>query len=384
MQDKEKIRLQELAHKYLNGTITSVEQQEFDNWFEEVNDEPLTVFSSGPVTEQEHKTQIFNKITETLQSNKKKTKRFWSTGLAAASVFLCFGIAAYVHFHKSPEARLAINKMKDPIQPGGQKAYLTLANGKRIVLTNAANGKLAEESGVQVSKTAEGELIYTITGNSKSQSSLAFNTIETPRGGQYQIRLPDGTQVWLNSASSLKYPISFESQPTRRVMLQGEAYFEVTKNKKVPFIVDIKDKQEVKVLGTHFNIMAYSDEPMLETTLMEGSVEVSHNNHKNILKPGQQSSIQPGGEMHILDNIDLNSVIAWKNGKIFFEGQDIRSIMRQISRWYNVEVEYHGNIPKRSFTGAISRDASLSELLEILKLSKVHFRIENRTIIVTP
>jgi transmembrane sensor len=384
MQEKEKIRLQELAHKYLNGTLTSAEQFEFDHWFEQSVDEPLTILFNKKVTEKKHKAEIFSSIQKELKFTERKTYPIWPRVLVAASLLLCTTVALYFYFNRSPLPLLTLNKSKKPIQPGGNKAYLTLANGRRLVLTDAGNGALAKESGVQISKTADGQLIYTIADDQQKESSQAYNTVETPRGGQYQIRLPDGTQVWLNSSSTLKYPVSFTAKAMREVKLQGEAYFEVAKNKNVPFIVDVEDKQKVKVLGTHFNIKAYIDEPALETTLLEGSVEVSNTFQKNTLKPGQQASLQDNKRFIISDNIDLNSVVAWKNGQILFADQDIKSIMRQISRWYDIDVEYRGNIPERSFNGGFLKSSNLQEILKILELSHIHFKIEGRKLIVTP
>lgn len=384
MQDKEKIRLQELAHKYLNGTLTSAEQFEFDHWFEQSVDEPLTILFNKKITEKAHKAEIFASIQKELKFTERKTYRIWPRVLVAASLLLCTTVSLYFYFNRSPLPLLTLNRSTKAIQPGGNKAYLTLANGRRLVLTDAGNGALAKESGVQISKTADGQLIYTIADNQQKESSEAYNTVETPRGGQYQIRLPDGTQVWLNSASTLKYPVCFTAKATREVKLQGEAYFEVAKNKNVPFIVDVQDKQRVKVLGTHFNIKAYIDEPALETTLLEGSVEVSNTFQKNTLKPGQQASLQDNKRFIISDNIDLNSVVAWKNGQILFADQDIKSIMRQVSRWYDIDVEYRGNIPERSFNGGFSKNSNLQEILKILELSHIHFKIEGRKLIVTP
>ncbi|HWW39421.1 FecR family protein [Pedobacter sp.] len=384
MQEKEKIRLQELAHKYLNGTLTSAEQFEFDHWFEQSVDEPLTIPFHKKVTEKTHKAEIFASIQKELKFTERKTYRIWPRVLVAASLLLCTTVALYFYFHTSPLPVLALSKSAKPIQPGGNKAYLTLANGRRLALTDASNGALAKESGVQISKTADGQLIYTIADDQQKESPGGYNTVETPRGGQYQIRLPDGTQVWLNSASTLKYPVCFTAKATREVKLQGEAYFEVAKNKNVPFIVEVQDKQKVKVLGTHFNIKAYIDEPALETTLLEGSVEVSNTFQKNTLKPGQQASLQDNKHFIISDNIDLKSVVAWKNGQILFADQDIKSIMRQISRWYDVDVEYRGNIPERSFNGGFSKSSNLEEILKILELSHIHFKTEGRKLIVTP
>ena len=315
------------------------------------------------------------------QTKKVFLRRFLSVA-AAVAVFCALGLLFY------PKEVIVVAKNKamvaSDIAPGGNKAVLTLANGQKIILTDANNGTLAKQAGVQITKTADGQLVYTVLDDSRSGSKTndQFNTIETPKGGQYQVRLPDGSNVWLNAASALTYPSSFASEKPRKVDLRGEAYFEIAKDQLRPFIVKTST-QEVEVLGTHFNINSYTDEPAVKTTLIEGRVKVSAINGKDrILKPGQQSALT-GSNMQIA-NIDPELAVAWKNSQFVFESDDIRYIMRMVSRWYNVEVEYVGSVPDSKFGGAVSRFENVSEVLKSLESTgRVKFKVEGKRIIVT-
>lgn len=335
-------------------------------------------------TEDEHRLEILRKIKNQIASGQKTwSLSLWKRLAIAASILLCLGTYFITtNNNNKTEQDISQNIVKDA-KPGTDKAYLTLSSGKRILLNDALSGKLASQAGVEITKTADHQLIYKVIDQPKDQAATNFNTIETPRGGQYQVLLPDGTHVWLNSSSSLKYPASFASMKTRRVELKGEAYFEVARDKKIPFLVRINDRAEVLVLGTHFNIMAFDDEPVIKTTLIEGSVKIANNNFNNLLKPGEQAELTDAGQI-VINQVDVNESIAWKNGQTLFVDQDLKSIMRQVSRWYDLDVEYRGVIPKRLFTGGISREANLSALLKILELSHINFKMEGRKIIVSP
>ena len=218
------------------------------------------------------------------------------------------------------------------------------------------------------------------TGGKDLRGAVAYNTLTTPRGGQYHLTLSDGTSVWLNAASSIKYPIAFTGNE-RRVEITGEVYFEVEHNAAKPFRV-ICNGQTVEDLGTHFNINAYNDENAVKTTLLEGSVNVSAAGKNKMLKPGEQAQLQHGN-IRIAD-VDVNKVAAWKNGLFQFNDDNIRDIMRQLGRWYDVDIKYEGNLPDWEFSGAIPRNANLSQVLDILSFVKVHFRIDGKTIVVKP
>ena len=280
--------------------------------------------------------------------------------------------------------------------PGGNKAILNLANGSKIILDNAKTGVLANQFGVSVRKAEDGHVIFdkTVTQYYTSyfdkQASL-YNTIITPRGGQYKVTLPDGTKVWLNAASSLKFPASFTGKE-RNVELNGEAYFEVAKctslsssgdKVSMPFKVT-SGIQVVEVLGTHFNIKGYPDETVMTTTLLEGSVKVSQRTtpYSQLLKPGQQAKV--GNGIQVL-NVDPMQAIAWKNGYFDFSHENIESIMRNISRWYDVDIKYENNITKEGFVGSVSRYQNVAQVLNMLQLTgSVHFKIEGRRITVMP
>ncbi|MGO4294345.1 FecR family protein [Chitinophaga sp. RAB17] len=277
-------------------------------------------------------------------------------------------------------SRALTEDTKKDVAPGGNKAMLTLANGHEIALDSSMKGTLAQQGNVHL-QASPGLLKYD-PGNSSTNSGVAYNVLRTPKGGQYRLELPDGSRVWLNAASSLKFPTAFVGKE-RRVELSGEAYFEVAKNAGQPFFVSV-NKANIAVLGTSFNVMAYADEAEIKTTLLDGAVKVSRDDASSLLKPGEQSLLEPNGKMHVIEKADIDLAIAWKNGVTSFKSADIKTIMRQVERWYDVEVVYSDAIPVRSFTGDIPRDANLSELLRLLEISKIHFKMENRKLIVMP
>lgn len=321
-------------------------------------------------------------------------KRFsWLKAAVAASIILMLGSGAYLWFNRSsPNDKITANiktpKITDDVAPGSNKALLLLADGSSIVLDSAKDGTLARQGNTEISKTGDGSLVYNAADNS---SAILYNTLSTPRGGQYEITLPDGTKVWLNAASSLRYPTAFTGKQ-REVELNGEAYFEVSSlltspnsvGKKIPFILNVNGMQ-VQVLGTHFNVMAYDDENSIKTTLLEGSVKVIKENQANMLTAGQQAAlIKKENKISIVSNPDVELAVAWKNGYTSFRSADINSIMRQVARWYNVDVVYETDIPERTFTGEVPRDAKLSELLKIFEASNIHFTVEGRVIKLKP
>jgi transmembrane sensor len=269
------------------------------------------------------------------------------------------------------------------IQPGYNKAYLTLGNGQKISLNDTGNGELATEAGVEITKTANGEVIYSISDHAQHHANL-MNTIETPNGGQYQVRLPDGSRVWLNAASKLSYPVSFAGSARREVSLSGEAYFEILKDKTHPFIVKSAG-QEVKVLGTHFNVNSYRDESLTQTTLLEGSVQVSvaHSSKTVVLKPGQQASVDHEADfgIKVTEVKDFEMAVAWKNGNFYFVDESLEGVMKKIARWYDMEVVFQGNAGEIRMGGLISRKLVLSQVLGLLETTTTcSFRIEGRKI----
>lgn len=306
--------------------------------------------------------------------------RYWS---AAAAVILLIALTSLFLYNKQA-IKAPVAKYNAPVhqvKPGGNKAVLTLADGTEITLDSTGNGAIANQGNMQVIKLDSGQLAYNM-GKGPKDGIVSYNTLTTPRGGQFQIILPDGTKVWLNAASSLRYPTAFTGKE-RNVQLTGEAYFEVAKKNGMPFTVGVKDMQ-VRVLGTHFNIMAYQDESAIRTTLLEGAVRVQHGTKEMQLTPGQQAQLKPSGEMALLKDVDLEETVAWKNGYFQFERESLLGVMRQISRWYDADISYEGKVPDREFGGKIERSSSIDEVLKVLELSNVHFRIEQKKITVIP
>ena len=276
-----------------------------------------------------------------------------------------------------PVAELSAKPGPTDIGPGDNRAVLVLADGSTVLLDDAAQGELSRQANAVVNKTADGQLVYeNQTGT--DPAPLVYNTISTPRAGQYRLTLTDGTKVWLNAATSLQFPASF-SGTERRVKLSGEAYFEVAKNSLQPFIIETP-RQTIEVLGTYFNVNAYEEEIATKTTLLEGRVKVATGSSSAILQPGQQAASGTGAIQ--VNEADTEEAVAWKNGYFKFNKADIQTIMRQLERWYDVEVEYRGAVPTDLFVGKINRSENISGVLRVLELSEVQFKIENRKIIV--
>lgn len=312
----------------------------------------------------------------------KKRNRFFDTRMrvAAAILIIIMAGATYWFFQKEPHTNngTIVSQDLSPILPGTDKALLTMADGKTVVLDSIQTGALAQPENANI-QNKEGVLIYNPTAFSTGRTRTEFNTLTTPRGGQYRVVLSDGSQVWLNAASSLRFPIAFTGN-TREVELTGEAYFEVAKNRKKSFRVRVKDMQ-VDVVGTHFNINAYSEEEAIKTSLLEGSVQVTKGFRSHRLQPGEQSILNWEDDTINITTADMDAVVAWKNGLFEFQGADIAAIMRQIARWYDVEIISTAKIHSRRFEGKISRNAQLSDVLQILELSNIKFRIEGKKII---
>jgi transmembrane sensor len=304
-------------------------------------------------------------------------KRTWFK-IAAAAVLL-FGVFSIYTFtlKNNLDPKIAKTNNAD-IAPGSNKAVLTLADGSQIILDSAANGNLTNQGNTTVIKL-DGKLAYTASGNN---GEVLYNTISTPKGGMYQIVLSDGSKVWLNAASSLRFPTAFTGKQ-RNVELSGEAYFEIEKNAAMPFNVAVSE-MNVQVLGTHFNVMAYNEESEIKTTLIEGAVKVTKGSAVGLLKPGKQASLDNKGAIIITD-AEIEKDLAWKNGMFFFENTDIKTIMQQLNRWYDAEISYEGNVVNKKFTAQIARNTNLSVVLKRLELTgDIHFKIEGKKILVMP
>lgn len=301
----------------------------------------------------------------------------------AAAVLLLLAAALWIWLPREKNTTPAPGNIA-VIAPGSDKAVLTLANGQRIVLDSAANGTLAHEKGVTVLKLDSGALAYHDNNKSASQA-LTWNSLSTPKGGQYRLILPDGTRVWLNAATTISFPVAFTAN-NRQVKLTGEAYFEVTQNAQKPFIVTTGET-DIRVLGTAFNVMAYREEGNTATTLVSGSVAVSDklNQDRMLLQPAQQAVLDNGGNRFRLLKPDMEQVTAWKDGFFIFDKTDLKAMMRQIERWYNVTVEYSGQLNNISFTGRVARTEYAAQLLELLEMEgRVHFLLTGNHIIVKP
>lgn len=380
-------RYQELATKWLNKTITPAEEQEFAAWYNADQENPLNIPADFAKDEKALWARILFRINQEL---KPKKKAHSMAGLvmryAAAAILLImvFG-GSYIYLRKNRPQHLTFkNHPKNDALPGSDKAVLTLANGAKIILNTAKNGVLASQGKTVLNKAKGNILVYQAPQNLNNTALKAeYNTIATPKGGQFQVILPDGSKVWLNAASSIKFPTAFTGNE-RKVTITGEVYFEVTKNKAMPFRV-VSGKQTIEVLGTHFNVCAYSDESQIKTTLVEGSVKLYSGTQTALLKPSQQAIVANNVDVPIkVKEVDTEDALAWKNGIFEFESADIALIMRQAARWYNVDIDYEGKLPLKKFTGSISRNVNLSELLNILKYTGVNFKITGKTIIVTP
>lgn len=376
-----------LAEKIASGTATETEIAEYYRAYETFQPADKSwneaVLGKKQILEQQLRRAIDQRINQQQPIVRRLSWRTWSV---AAAILILLAAVVYRNFLSNsgtrPEQPQLVQKKKSipDIAPGGNKASLTLDDGSVIFLDERANGEIGTQGGSAVVK-ADGKVNY-LPGKLPA-GKPAFNTISTPRGGQYQVSLPDGTQVWLNAASSLRYPTAFTGK-TRQVTVTGEAYFEVAKNAAMPFIVDVHG-DEIQVLGTHFNVMAYADEAAVKTTLLEGAVRFVHASKTATLQPGQQSQLLQNGEIKLLENVDTDNEIAWKNGMFFFEKADIETVMRQLSRWYDVDVEYHNIKSKEQFFVDIPRKTNLSEVLKALELAGgASFQIEGKKIIVSP
>lgn len=384
----QKQEFRRLIEKYLNGQASVEEEQLLLELFDRLQESTHWDEETMGVKQQLEDRMLQRLHLGIQQSKEQADPRILRSILyrittAAAVILAIVGAGLYYSLWLPVQAPVtAVVPVKHDADPGKNKAVLTLNNGEKVVLDSARVGTLAKNGNVSIKKAADGQLIYTVDGGNASASNgpVTYNTISTPRGGQYQVILPDGSKVWLNAASSLKYPTSFAGNE-RNVQLTGEAYFEVAKDASKPFKVNVNELN-VKVLGTHFNVMAYADEDAIKTTLLEGSVQLTSGGSSSMLKPDQQGIVR-GNKINIVD-VEASSFVAWKNGYFEFSRSNIQDIMKQLSRWYDMQVVYEGKISDDEFVGKIERSAKLSRVLRILELSHVHFKIENKKITVSP
>lgn len=321
---------------------------------------------------------IYNKITEDAQQLRINV---WRRISVAASIIFAVAFGSYFLFLKKDHLQNTATQrvaLKDVTAPKGSKAMIQLANGNTVLLNSINSGTLASQGNIKVLKEANGEIVY-----SGEETEVSYNTLVNPRGSNVvNITLQDGSKVWLNSESSIKYPTAFSGKD-RKVELTGEAYFEVTHNTAMPFKVNVAGKEEVEVLGTHFNINSYEDEPSVRTTLLEGSVKVNKDLASILIKPGDQAVLS-GNDVNftVKTNVDMDAVIAWKNGYFSFQNAGIKSIMKSFSRWYNIDVVYEGIIPQIKFSGEMGRNLSLNEVLSTLKGFDIHYKIDGNQLLI--
>lgn len=398
-------KLHRLLHQYFNNTISRSDYIELLDDLNKISpdeivnviDEELLNLDEGPKFLEKQSQDVLNRIkadprftiiTDAPEIDQPRLIKFyqrsWLRIAAAILVFCTAGL--FIIRHKNTTQNTSNKNIADQrsniIIPGGQKATLTLANGKVILLRNVANGLLANTGASKVLKKRNGQIIYDTNGNATvADNQVSYNTLTTPKGGEYQVVLPDGTKVWLNAASSISYPVVFTGNE-RRVKLTGEAYFEVAKNKHKPFYVSINDVQ-IRVLGTHFNIAAYGDDEAVTTTLLEGSVQVTKNKSLSLLKPGQQAVINYASNNIVVSEANIENAMAWKNGYFIFNDDNIAGIMKKVSRWYDVDIDYKGTFADQKFGGTFYRKKSITELLKHLeKVGGIHFTITGRRITV--
>jgi len=382
-----------LINKFEAGQMVDAEKTELLNFIENhpdtVSGEILNLLTAHDLVhagddemdiDQNRWNLVFNKIVSVDQFKhpKKASMSVYYRWAAAAVLILAF---ASVFIYKIREGQ---HVFTTDIAPGGSKAILTLANGKKISLSDVADGDLIKEAGLSISKTASGHLVYNVVNGDFSAIGNETNTITTPNGGEWQIHLPDGSDVWLNAASSLEYPLNILNAATRNVKLKGEAYFEVAKDSAHPFVVET-EKQKLEVLGTHFNVNSYTDEHATRTTLLKGSVRVSsliNSSEYEILKPGEQSVLSAQGIK--INAVDTDESVAWKKGYFMFNNEKQESILRKISRWYNIKVEYADEEAKDvMYYGTVSRFDKISQVLhKFEQTGEVRFEMQGNKLIV--
>ena len=410
-------QIKSLLDRYIAGSATQQEQQLVEQWLEE-NDQQNTEWQLMNNKDKaawllQLYRDIDNSITpkdagwqddDTIDSSLAWYKKFWLP--VAAALIVSIGAGIYYFLLPQQERATPISVIAPQLQndalPGTNKAILMLDNGKTILLDDSQDGVLVKQGGTAVSKQGE-NLMYKGKGNNDKDAPVVFNTLTTPRGGQYKLVLADGSKVWLNASSSIRYPVSFAGNE-RKVEITGEVYFEISQlsvdglkgkaTKRIPFIVKVnmlgREGAEVEVLGTHFNINAYDDEDAISTTLLEGSIKISppRPNEKSleavIITPGQQARLNKNGLLQLVKEVNIEETVAWKNGLFMMNGVAIPAVLRQLARWYDVDIVYGNGIPEGRITGDIPRDMNLSEVLKVMELSGVHFKIDNKKIIVNP
>lgn len=382
-------RLHYLVQQYTNDTATAAERIELQQFLDsgsgqEMFADVVSGQAAGHFDPTFDSTPYAALSEEVLQIDKgglypSKVRRMrWIAAAAAVLILSILGGVIYLAQRAVQQKELVQTVNKTEIQPGRTGAVLTLSDGKQIILDSTKNGLIAEQSGARI-EHKNGEVLY----NDGDKAVPVINTMRTPRGRKYQLMLADGTKVWLNAASSISFPTSFTG-PDRTVSITGEAYFDVAQNAAKPFRVRVNN-MEVEVLGTQFNIHAYDDEPIIKTTLLEGAVKVTKGAASQLLKPGQQAQLNQENQLTLIAAADLRYETAWKDNEFNFNYTDLKTVMRQLARWYDLEIVYESNATVyKQFGGQIPMDASLSLVLKVLEKGGVHCRLEGNTLTVLP
>ncbi|MCC8423709.1 FecR family protein [Mucilaginibacter sp. UR6-11] len=369
-------KLQELSAKWLKGTITAEELGQLEEWYNQKPGDYIN-WEAGDADEEQLRERLLYNINEVQKEATPVRRLFNKSVIYKAAAMLTIALGAtfyYLAVNQAKTGIIADNKRQAQTEaPNNSKAVLTLANGSRVVLDNAGKGLIAKQGNTQINKTQEGKLTYN-SDNNDIAAEPQINTISTLAGGKYQITLPDGSRVWLNALTSLRFPTAFKGRE-RVVELEGEAYFEVAKDKHMPFKVKMANNTSIQVLGTHFNIMAYANEASINATLLEGSINVQKGNVSKLMVPGQEAKITNDINLR---QVNAEEAIAWMNGLFSFDKADIRTVMRQLERWYNVGVVYEGKAPDNQITGYISRSSNLPEVIKMLEMSGVKITINGK------
>lgn len=362
-----KERYEQLAEKWLNGTISEAEKQEYAAWYTASQERPLDIPASFAASREELQERIFSNIQAGMEAPVKRMRPSYKWA-AAAAVLLLLGTGAWYWSQRSTTSSSQTTIIAD-VMPGSDKAMLTLAGGQRIVLDSGL-----ANTAIQNAVVSNGLLSY--AGNAAENAT--WQTLSTPRGGQYRLVLPDGTGLWLNAESSVRFPTKFTGKD-RRITITGEVYLEVRQDAQHPFLVTTGNT-EVQVLGTHFNIQAYPDENSMATTLLEGSVRVGD----MVLQPGEQARSVDGKKIEKLVNVNTSDITAWKDGLFAFSGSDLPAMMRQVARWYDIDVRFEGRVPEFSFEGKLERSLQLSQLLKVLSDMHIQYKMEGKTLTILP
>lgn len=369
-----------LLKKYVEGTATDEERALLEAWYLKHELKDLPQVSEAGKYDQMERIRAKLAAHSSVPESSTTPVRIWYRIAVAASVILAVSVGVYFFMHKPAATQRIVQSKPRDLAPGSDKAVLTLADGKQIPVGGAKASLLAYQGNTRINLTSGNEVIYS-PGEEKRADKMQYNTLSTPRGGQYAMILSDGTKVWLDAASSITFPVSFTTK-SRDVKIKGQVYFEVARKAGAPFKV-AAGSQTVEVLGTSFNINAYNDEPAVKTTLLDGSIKISAPGSKVILKPGQQA-LTSESKISVTTDAGVDEAIAWHKGMFEFHDADIKTMMRQLARWYNVDVSYEGKITDRRFSGKIYRNLSALKVSDILSYKDIHFRIEGEKIIVMP